>query len=395
MMRLAPLFIIVLHLHAAADVLPAIAPDALVVVGDAAPAAPPAEKAAAERLAAKLREAGGPEKNLVLASDINADLERAATHHLLVVGTEASNRVLQRLPSHWALDRDRYYANRQPYENYMPTKGYYAAGFGTFTQGSVGYIEWDRNPYWHYATNLLEDRKDDKPDLPYRQMVRLTGNSPEGVAMAVDAFLSRRILTGVVVADGKLPGAMSLWTIDTAHFAQPEQAPPWIPTADAKQGDVALTFAGWHIADSMTYAGFRELTGLDAKAIWRAKFLTEKKWDYPMKVVVDPAHPMSRSPLFDATLARRASDNEFFVAKLDTPEQAAEASKKLEDALSKKRDYSQAPWTNVVIDKVTLRRSRFGVHLATRDEFVVMESFDEKHDVMAVPMMLRMVGEAK
>ena len=387
MIRLAALLIIVLHVQAMADIFTAAAPDALVVVGDQAPQA---EKAAAGRLAAKLRECGGPEKNLALASEINADLERAATHHILVVGTEASNRVMQRLPSHWTLNRDLYYAGRTPYESYMPGTGYYAAGFGTFPQGTVGYLEWDRNPYWHYATNLLDDRKDAKPTLPYRQMVRLTGNTPEGVAMAVDAFISRRILAGVIVAGGKLPDAMSLWTLDAAHYALPEQAPPWIPAADATQGGLALIFAGWSLADSMIYAGFRELTGRDANAIWRAKFLTEKKWDYPMSVVVDPAHPMSRSPLFDATLARRASDNEFFVAKLETAEQAAEAAKKLEDALSKKRDHSQAPWSDVKAGQVAWRRSKFGVHIAAKGLFVVMESFDEAHDPLAV----RLISEA-
>jgi len=374
-----------------ADILPAIASDALVVVGEKAPEP---ERAAAERIAAKLREAGGPQGNLVLASQINVDLERAATHHLIVVGTETSNPVLLRVPSHWALDRDYRYANAKPYESYMPATGFYAAGYGTFAGGNVGYIEWDRNPYWHYATNLLKDRKPEEtatvPPLPYRQMVRITGNTPAGVALAADAFLNRKIITGAITGDGKLPGTMSLWTLDTAHYALPEQAPEWIAAADAADGRQALIFAGWHLADAMLYAGLREITGVEAAAIWRAKFLTEKKWDYPMTVTVDPAHPMTRSPLFDATLARRASDNELFVAKFADAESAANALKAAEAALSAKRDHSHAPWTDVSVDGIAWRRSRFGVHMAAFREFLVMESFDDAHDALA----LRLISQA-
>ncbi|HUW35080.1 MAG TPA: hypothetical protein VM223_26005 [Planctomycetota bacterium] len=356
--------------------------------------APGPERAAAERIASTLRQAGGPRDNLVLANRINVELERAATHHLVVVGTESSNRVLERLPSHWALDRDLYYANRAPFESYMPATGFCAAGYGTFTGGNVGYIEWDRNPYWHYATNLLKDRKPEEtatvPPLPYRQMVRVTGNTPAGVALAADAFLNRKVITGAITGDGKLPGAMSLWTLDTAHYALPEQAPKWIPASDAADGQQALIFAGWHLADAMLYAGLREITGAEAAAIWRAKFLTERKWDYPMSVTVDPAHPMTRSPLFDATLARRATDNEFLVAKYADAESAATALKAAEAALSAKRDHSHAPWTDVTLGSIKWRRSRFGVHMTAFREFMVMESFDEAHDALA----LRLISQA-
>src|SRR5690606_27256429 len=186
------------HASARGDALAQAAPQALVVGGQSAT---PAERQAAEKLAAHLRRLGGPADNLVTDVAINRDLERAASHHLPVVGREDTNRVLQRVPSHWVLNRDWYYRDRAPFESYMPTTGYHAAGYGTFHQGDVGYIEWDRNPYYHYASNLPTDpRNSESPpiELPYRQIVRLTGNTPQGVSLAVSAAVERSVLTGVI-----------------------------------------------------------------------------------------------------------------------------------------------------------------------------------------------------
>lgn len=375
-----------------ADLFSAIAPDTLVVVGDNAPAP---ELQAAQKLAARLRSAGGPADNLVPAMVLNADLEKAAMHHLMVVGTESSNRVLERLGSHWVLNRDVYYAGRAPYEPYMPTTGYYAAGYGTFANGAeaVGYVEWDRNPYWHYATNLLLNenalKKADKsavgpvPQLPYRQIVRITGNNPAGVVLAADAVLQRHLLTGVVTANDTLPGAMSLFSIDTAHAAWPEAAPSWLPTADLRDSGKSLLFAGWLLADSMTYAGFEEASGQAARHIWRAKYLTEKLWDYPHTVAIDPAFPMSRSPLFEASIDRRATGNEFFVAELPSADAAAAARDGLIATLNKNK-VTQGPWQQADVAGMTWSVSRFGVHIAAHGPWIVMESFDPDHAPLAL-----------
>jgi hypothetical protein len=381
----------VLEITVKADLLSVIAPDTLVVVGDNAPEL---EAQAAQHLATKLVEEGGPRDNLVLASVINADLERAASHHLMVVGTAASNRVLQRLGSHWVLNRDLYYADHTPYESFMPTKGYYAAGYGTFTNpgDAVGYVEWDRNPYWHYATNLEYDAaRASTPtteaasfkQLPYRQIVRITGNSSAGVVLAVNAVLDRHLLTGVVTEKNILPGPMSPFSIDTAHAAWPEMAPSWIPTSELHDGDRALLFAGWHLADSMTYSGFEDASGQSATLIWRAKYLTETLWNYAPTVVIDPAFPMTRSPLFEASLARRASGNEFFVAELPSAQAATSARDGLIATLNRNK-ITQAPWHEVKISGVTWSVSRFDTSIAARGPWVVMESFDAQHSPLAL-----------
>lgn len=368
---------------AQAQLLPALAPDALVVVGDSAT---PAERQAAEALAKELQKVGGAADNLVLASQVNANLELAASKHLLVVGTDSSNRILQRLPSHWALNRDAYYQNHQPTEPYLPTRGFYAAGYGTFSGGAVGYIECDRNPYWHYATNILIEQTKDVPNatlpkLPYRQIIRLTGNTPDGVTLAVRGFMTQHLLTGIVTPDSKLPDPMSLWTIDTAHLALPEVAPKWIPQQTLQSGATAVVFAGWHLADSMTYAGFQEDAGVAAQKIWRAKYLTESKWDYPATAALDPAHAMTRSPLFEASLARRASDQELFVAQTGSAQEARNAVAKLKESLSKNKP-SHDPWTAVTIDGIEWQRSKFGVHITASGPFVVMESFKAPHETL-------------
>jgi hypothetical protein len=380
----------ILALPAPADLLSSMASDTLVVVGDNAP---DAEIQAAQSLAAKLVADGGPKDNVVQASVINADLEKAASHHLMVVGTEASNRVLERLESHWVLNRDWYYANRAPYESFMPTTGYYAAGYGTFPKdgGPVGYVEWDRNPYWHYATNLemeaVSHASGTTPApsnaLPYRQIVRITGNTSAGVVLAVHAVLDRNLLTGVVTEKNVLPGAMSLFSIDTAHAAWPETAPSWIPRSDLHQREMGLMFAGWHLADSMTYAGFEEASGQPAVHIWRAKYLTEKLWDYPMTVAIDPAFPMSRSPLFEASISRRSSANEFFVAELPSAEAASSARDALIATLNKNK-ITQAPWSQTEISGVPWSVSRFDTHIAAAGPWLVMESFDKEHGTLAL-----------
>jgi len=377
-----------------ADLLAILAPDALVVVGDQAP---PAEKAAADRLAARLRDAGGPTDNEVSASAINVDLERAATHHLLVVGTESSNVVMAREPSHWVMNRDVYYATHPPYADYVPTHGFYVAGYATFPSGDIGYIEWDRNPYWEYATNLgsvAGQSAPVAPDLPYRQIARFYGSTPAGVAAAVDAFLTRHVLTGVVAPNGTLPGRQTLFSIDTAHYALPTSAPAWIPATDLKDGGVVLTFAGWHVADSMTYSGFAEASGVPALSIWRAKYITEQGWNYPKNVVIDPAHEMTRSPLFEASLDRRASDNEFFVARFASPELAASAVKGAVATLTAHRP-SHAPWTTETIGGATWNKSRFGVHIVAFGDYLIVESFDDAHKALALSAISAKIGALK
>ena len=371
------------HAERVSGFLSMLAPQALVVVGLTAPEV---EQKAAEQLAKALREAGGPEHNLRHAGHVNRDLELAATHHLLVVGTGADNRILARVPSHWAMNRDHFYRTHKPFAPWMPTHGYYVAGYGVFPSNeAVGYVECDRNPYWAYATNLLMMRRHGpKPKLAYRQIVRLTGNSPAGVVLAVHAFLNEHLLNGVATANDALPGAMTLWTMDTAHLALPGMAPGWIPRETMRAGRRSLIFAGWQLADSMMYAGLREVSGQAAQKIWRAKYLTERGWNYSHHVVINPEFPMSRSPLFDASLARRAGGNEFFVAQFASTTQARLAQQAAEQSLNDRGRYSQAPWHAVVVDGVQWQRSRFDFNTTVFGKYLVMESFGKNHVSLAL-----------
>jgi hypothetical protein len=140
----------------------------------------------------------------------------------------------------------------------------------------------------------------------------------------------------------------------------------------------------------MTYAGWLEAAGQAAEAIWRAKYLTEKAWAHPFAAEVDPAHPFLRSRLFEATLARRASDNEFLVARLASPEAASKALAALRKGLEDRRDRGHKPFAEATVAGVTWHKSKFGVHLAAAGPFVVLESFRPSHD----PLALEWIGDA-
>jgi len=371
-----------------------LAPDALVVVGAKAD---PAEREAAGRLADHLRQAGGPVDNLIDDETANTNLERSAGKHLLVVGRPANNRVLARFDSHWTLDRDRYYATSPtPPHKYMATSGYYAAGYLELPANgpACGYIEWDRNPYWHYATNFLEsvNRSEDALALPYRQVVRLTGNSAAGVAAVVDAFLNKGLLTGVIIDPANWPkGDGTMWTLSrTEGLAWTGEWPPaWRAAASAggAREKVSLSWAGWQAVDAALYSGVTSQTGTRPLAMARAKFLTEQGWNVPPYLVKDPGHPMTRSPLFEASLARRASGNEFLLMRFADAAAARTAAGKLETALSRparRGPHNHDPWDSVKIGGLDWRRSRLGVHIGVVGDVVVMESFDADHTGLAL-----------
>lgn len=383
------------------SLLKTLAPSALVVVGKDAPTV---ERNAAKRLAQVLTQLGGPAENMVDADSINQDLARAATHDLFVIGTLKSNRVLERLPSHWVLQGQGTPPEHddQPMWAVDPDKGFYAAGFGTFARGDVGYVAFDRNPYWHYMTNVLLKHKSEKDDDPeaampltehYRHMARITGNTSQGVAHAVDALIKDQLITGIVAPASRWPSAMDLWQIDAAHLALPAQTPAWVPTQPIADGSVSLRFAGWHMADSMTYAGFLEQSGQTAQKIWRAKYLTEKNWDYPMHVVIDPAFPMTHSPLFDTTLARRASGNEWFIAELANPDLAAKAVTQLVESIKTRRSAPHKKFKPVQVGNITFQRSEFGVHIGQVGRYLIMESFDMDHDALAIKALTQTLTE--
>jgi hypothetical protein len=370
------------------DFFKTLAPDSVVVIGKNAPAE---ELAAAKKLAAAFQKFGADKENLVTDEKIADDLELAASKHLFLIGTPATNEVMSRLRSHWALDRDDYYKTApKPPHDFMPVTGYYAAGYVELPSGGAdcGYAEWDRNHYWHYVLNLFLGSNNDKlkeaaPKIPYRQIIRLTGNTPRGVASAVDAFLNDGLLTGVVTAPANF-GAATMFAVSAPEAALGDALAPRgkivAPEKTADGAEKFVIFTGFHQGDAMVYSGVEQICGVRPRHLARAKYLTEEGWSTSPYLVKDPSHPMTRSPLFEATLARRASGNELLIIQFANAAEAKTAAEKFEATLTARRDHSHAPWTDVKIGANNWRLSRFGLHLGVVGDKVVMESFAAPYD---------------
>jgi len=188
--------------------------------------------------------------------------------------------------------------------------GFYIFGFGEL-RGILGYIESDRNPFLHSAAVA---------STPFEtEIVTITGDTPEGVALAVDAFLKQGLINGVVAA----PGWKRPITTLLDHDPLSPDFTPDLPPRTAKR--IGLTQAG-----EDEYSGVLADTGLMPVAIWRAKVFVPGCWDGP-----GAANSIAQ---YLTGLQRRAYGNTLWCAKFDSSENAALAAPKIAVAagLSKK-----------------------------------------------------------
>ena len=194
--------------------------------------------------------------------------------------------------------------------------GFYIFGFGHI-HGDIGYIESDRNPFLH--SRFI-------PRAPYEtEVITLTGSTPAGVALAVDAFLKQGLVNGVVAAAGWERPTTSLLDRDPLS---PDFAPPeWLPTTIQKATRIGITQAG---ADE--YRGVLEDAGIEPREIWRAKYYLPGAWD---GAGADMAFED-----YSYGLHRRAYGNTLWAARFDSPTQAAQAAPKIAAAARLKKDGS-------------------------------------------------------
>ena len=181
--------------------------------------------------------------------------------------------------------------------------GFYIFGFGHL-RGTLGYIESDRNPFLHSAAIAF---------TPFEtEVVTLTGSTPAGVTLAVDAFLKQGLVNGVVAAPGWKRAGTTLLDHDPliAGFALPADLP-------IKAGkNLALTQAG-----EDEYRGVLADTGILPAAIWRLKWVVPGSWD--------GAGAGRSIAQYLAGLHRRAYGNTLWCARFDSNDQAALAAEKL------------------------------------------------------------------
>lgn len=278
--------------------LAALAPDFLVVVGKGAPAC---ERQAAETIAAALRAAGGPAKNLLDDEMALGDLNRSAFHHLILVGTYRSNVLLRQQWGHWSIDREAFHrehavsddALKSPFYKGAPRSGFFIFGFNTFHQAGTGVLESGRNDLF------LVPHAINAPEKPaYKISIHITGVGSSGVTRAAEAFLRDGLLGGVLPApEETLPGQGDAFLLAKEKYAS--RLPTWVPN---KQ------LLGWTQPNATEYAGFLQASGQEARRIWRVKYL-------PVGGITD----------FASSPQRRATANELWIAQLASPKAAQAA----------------------------------------------------------------------
>jgi hypothetical protein len=194
--------------------------------------------------------------------------------------------------------------------------GLYIFGYGNL-DGDVGYVESGRNPYLHSMAVKI---------APFEtQVVTITGTSPAGVAMAVNAFLHQGLVNGVVAAAGWKRPSTTILDRDPldAGFALPS----WIPVQAGTMRDVGVTQPG-----EDEYRGVLADTGVEPMAIWRVKYYSPGAWDGvgDKAALVNFANGLQRlsygNTLWCAQFASTAE------AKAATPKVAAAARLRLGDS---------------------------------------------------------------
>ncbi len=140
----------------------------------------------------------------------------------------------------------------------------YAFGFGNF-KGSLGYIESDRNPFLH-AANI--------PKAPFEcQLISITGTDVAGIEAAVNAFLTKDLVNGIVAKPGSWTrGPSTLLDRDplSPSFSIPREMPLSLDT---------LSRIGLSQASEDEYRGVLADTGVEPLSIWRAKYYANGEWN--------------------------------------------------------------------------------------------------------------------
>ena len=338
------------------------AADFLVIFGHSAPEA---ERQAAARIAAAFRAAGGPADNLVDDNAALANIDRAITHHLVLVGTYTSNDVLHEQWGHRAIDRPAWAtepavptdAPRPPFYAGMPGSGFFVHGFGTFAK-STGYIESGRNDLCLVSAALEPAEK-----TPYRIRINVTGSDSAGVARAARVFLQAGLLGGVIPADDEqIPTEGDALLLARERYTY--ELPAFFPRK---------ALLGWTLPDATEYAGFLQASGQPARRIWRAKYVTD-----------------AGISGFDTGPDRRATANELFVAEMASAEAAAQAVDGLAKTLSGKPQ--EMKFEPVKLGAADVRRSG-DFHLAAAGSYVLMETLPEPLGAATMTDALGKVGK--
>jgi hypothetical protein len=185
--------------------------------------------------------------------------------------------------------------------------GFYIFGFG-YLRGDIGYVESDRSPFLHSAFVR---------QAPFEtQVITVTGSTPAGVQLAIDALMRRSLVNGIVAAPGWVRPRPCLLDRDPLS---PDYSLPEVPVRISE-----LDLIGWTQASEDEYRGVLADCGVLPDAIWRAKYYRRGFWDSP-----------GAAGSFDnyaAGLHRRAYGNTMWVAQFSTESAARSAATRIAGA---------------------------------------------------------------
>jgi hypothetical protein len=199
------------------------------------------------------------------------------------------------------------------YEAKFDAESVYVFGFG-YLSGDIGYIESDRNPFLHGAAIAK---------APYEtEVVTLTGTTPRGVALAVEAFLERGLVNGVIAAPGWKRSEPTI--LDQEPLAPNFAVPDWLPEQVGGFKRIGLTQGG-----KDEYRGVLADAGAEPQQIWRAKYFAPGNWDG-----VGAAGSMDN---YSNGLHRRAYGSTLWCARFKNAAEAQAAAPKIAGAAKLKK----------------------------------------------------------
>jgi hypothetical protein len=200
------------------------------------------------------------------------------------------------------------------------TRSMYAFGFGHL-QGSIGYLEADRNPFLHSPSVVKS---------PYEcEWVSLTGTDRAGLGLAVDAFLKQGLVNGLVAAPAWKRTAPTL--LDRDPLSSGFILPSALPETLGSMQRIALT----QVAED-EYRGALADTGVMPRSIWQAKYYAPGVWD--------GAGQITSFQNYAAGLHRRAYGNAVWTASFGSPSEAAMAAPRIASA-AKLKPSGSVSWT--------------------------------------------------
>lgn len=279
-----------------------------------APDAPEAVRRAAQRV---LEAANAPTAPKLLRVMDGGDAPRELSDSVQLLAADGKARAYNHLIL-VGLPDDPLIAAAWQRESRVEDGGLYIFGWGHL-RGDIGEIESDRNPFLHSAAI---------PTAPFEtEVVTLTGSSPAGVVLAVEAFLKQGLINGTVAAPGWTRPRKTI--LDRDPPAPDFALPAWLPARAGEAGLVGVSAGG-----EDEYRGVAADTGSTPLEIWRAKYYASGAWD--------GAGALRAFDAYSCGLHRRAYGNTLWMARFASAQEAAQAAPRIAGAA--KLTQSGAAW---------------------------------------------------